>query len=825
MGSIDKNQAKAGFRPTRREFVAGAAVGVCALPLATIASAAPSQTNPARLFYKRPAASWNEALPIGNGRLGAMIFGGVAQERIQLNEDTLWAGSPYTPDNPDALAALPLVRKLLQEEKFEGARALVSERMMAKPLRQMPYGTLGDIFLDFVDPLQPASYERSLDIEQAISAVRYSNERGTISREAFSSWPDKVVVLRLEASGKERISFDIRYRGPRTVDFGPMKLEGSGLTPVQASEPDWLGVAYDGKDKGDETHPDLKIASDGGDAILVTGRNEAAFGIPAGLTFAMKVTALGDGAIESRDGKLSVRNARQVTLIISAATSFVNYHDVSGDPVAIVRAASKAAGAKSYASLKAAHIGEYRSHYAGVSLDLGRTAAAEMPSDQRIAAAETADDPALAMLYFQFARYLMISSSRPGTQPANLQGIWNEGVNPPWGSKYTININTEMNYWLAHPAGLGACFEPVVRMVEELSVTGAKTAKTMYAARGWVTHHNTDLWRAAAPIDGPHAGTWPTGGAWLCNALWDRYEYVPDEQYLRRIYPLLKGAALFFLDTLIEDPAGRGLIVSPSLSPENRHVPGVSLCAGPAMDSQILRDLFANTVAAGQKLGLDSELLATIAATRARLAKDKVGAQGQLQEWLEDWDARAVEQQHRHVSHLYAVYPSEQINVRDTPDLIKAAKVSLDHRGDRSTGWATAWRICLWARMGDGDRAHSVLKGLLGPTRTYPNMFDAHPPFQIDGNFGGATGILEMLVQSWGGEILLLPALPAVWPSGRVSGVRARGNVTVDMKWRKGSLDSLRLYGPPSARLKLRYKDALHDVVLDAKGSWSGALT
>jgi alpha-L-fucosidase 2 len=512
-----------------------------------------------------------------------------------------------------------------------------------------------------------------------------------------------------------------------------------------------------------------------------------------------------------------VHGAKAVTLLVAAATSYINYHDVSGDPVAIVRRQTEAAAAKSYDQLKRDHVQNYRALYGAVSLDLGRTPASRLPTDVRVAA-DSPDDPALSTLYFQFARYLMISSSRPGSQPATLQGIWNKGVNPPWGSKYTININTEMNYWPADPAGLGTCVEPLLSLVEDISVTGAKTAKTMYNARGWVTHHNTDLWRATAPVDKPPAGLWPCGGAWLCNNLWTHYDYSRDETVLKRLYPLMKGASLFFLDTLIEDPGGRGLITSPSLSPENHHPFGGGLCAGPAMDRQIIRDLFAQTIEAGKRLGQDAELLDQIGRTRARLAPDRIGQTGQLQEWLEDWDEEAPEPHHRHVSHLYAVYPSGQINVRDTPDLIRAAKTSLTQRGDLTTGWGTAWRLCLWARMGEGDHAHSVLRALTGPQRTYPNLFDAHPPFQIDGNFGGAAGLMEMLVQSWGGEVRLLPALPSAWPTGEIKGIRARGGLVIDLRWRAGKLAALAVKGPAGAPLRLRYLGAVKDVTLDAQG-------
>jgi alpha-L-fucosidase 2 len=486
-----------------------------------------------------------------------------------------------------------------------------------------------------------------------------------------------------------------------------------------------------------------------------------------------------------------------------------------------VRARTEAAARKPYERLKAGHVAAHQALFKRFSIRLGSGAPddrpAHLPTAQRIAVSETESDPGLAALYVQYARYLLLSSSRPGSQPANLQGRWNEGNNPPWGGKYTININTEMNYWPAHAANLAETVEPVLRMIEDLAVTGAVTARTHYGARGWVTHHNTDLWRATAPIDGPNFGMWPLGGAWMCKTLWDHYEYHADEAWLRRIYPLLKGASLFFMDVMVEDPKGRGLVTSPSMSPEHNHHPGVALCAGPAMDRQIIRDLFAWTLQAHATLkDPDSGFASALALTRSRLPADRIGKLGQLQEWLEDWDA--AKDTHRHVSHLYGVYPSEQINVRDTPKLIDAAKVSLDIRGDKSTGWATAWRLVLWARMGDGERAHSILTGLLGPTRTYPNMFDAHPPFQIDGNFGGTAGILEMIVQSWGGEIHLLPALPAAWPEGAVRGVRARGGVELDIDWAGKRLQRIALRGRPGATLKLRYGSSLSTVTLDREG-------
>jgi alpha-L-fucosidase 2 len=771
------------------------------------------------LWYRQAAGRWVEALPVGNGRIGAMCFGRVAQERIQLNEDTLWAGGPYDPNNPRALQALPQVRALIDRQQFGAATELASSAMLGVPRTQMPYGTAGDLLIDFAGMAGSQDYRRWLDLDSAISLTRFSDGKAQYRREVFASAPDQVIVIRLAASGGP-MDFDLGYRHPSEAQYDPPDYAG----PASKARLD--AVPWDLRESlnADQRPASLSIKADGPAALLVEGANASAAGIASALRYAVRVQAVGDGAIRVQDGRIEVRGAGTVTLLVAAATSHVNFADVSGDPVKTVRAQTGAAARKSYPQLRKAHVQAHRALFRRFSLRLGTGAEDPRPTDQRIVTAEQQADPALAALYVQYGRYLLLSSSRPGSQPANLQGIWNEGVNPPWGSKYTININTQMNYWPAQPANLAECVEPLLRMVEDLSVTGAVTARKAYGARGWMAHHNTDLWRATAPIDGPNWGMWPCGGAWLCQALWDHYDYHPDPAYLRRIYPLLKGAALFFVDTLVEDVQGRGLVTSPSISPENTHRDGVALCAGPAMDRQIIRDLFGWTLAAHALLDDgDAAFAAQVAATRARLPADRIGAQGQLQEWLDDWDGGAPEQQHRHVSHLYAVYPSDQVNVRDTPALVAAAKATLNTRGDKSTGWATAWRLALWTRMGEGERAYKVLLGLLGPQRTYPNMFDAHPPFQIDGNFGGTAAIIEMLVQSWGGEIHLLAALPKAWPEGAVRGVRARGGLELDLEWSRGHLARLQVRGKPGQQIRIRYQGRLAELALDAAGRASQA--
>ncbi|MGP8234723.1 MAG: glycosyl hydrolase family 95 catalytic domain-containing protein, partial [Limisphaerales bacterium] len=505
------------------------------------------------------------------------------------------------------------------------------------------------------------------------------------------------------------------------------------------------------------------------------------------------------------------------------ATSYKSYEDVSGDPEAIVNAQIAATQGKTLDALLADHIRKHQQLFRRVSLDLGHSDAMQLPTNERIKNFHNGQDPQLAALYFQFARYLLISCSRAGGQPANLQGLWNESMNPPWQSKYTININTEMNYWPAEPCNLAECVEPLIAMVKDLSRTGERTAQEMYGAHGWVVHHNTDLWRASGPIDGPEWGMWPTGGAWLCDHLWDHYEFNPDKAYLKDVYPLMRGAAQFFLDTLVEDLTNHWIVTCPSISPENQHPFGSAVCAGPSMDEEILRDLFAHTIKASEILGTDKGLRAQWATARARLAPSQIGHAGQLQEWLEDWDMQAPEIHHRHVSHLYALYPSWQINVFDTPEFAAAARKSLEIRGDESTGWATAWRINLWDRLHDGDHAYKILEFLLSPERTYPDMFDAHPPFQIDGNFGGAAGIAGMLLQSRPletksaaekFEIDLLPALPSAWPQGNVAGLRARGGFEIGMTWNSGKLNTVKIHSVGGRKAMVRYDNRTAEINL-----------
>ena len=759
---------------SRRELVAGgstmAALSLIGGPAAEAAeTAAAHEGGDDVLWYRQPASQWTEALPIGNGRIGAMVFGGIAEERLQLNEDTLWAGGPYDPVNPQAKAALPEVRRLIFEGRYDEAQQLAKDKVMAVPLRQMSYQTVGDLLLSFPGLGEPdaGSYRRELDIDAARATTRFRAGGVDYTRTLVASPAEQVIAVHLTASKPGAIGFDLKLTSPQ------------------------------------KQHSVQVLA---GGEILLAGNNNEGFGIPGALRFQARARVIASsGKVAAAGEVLSLRGADEATILIAMATSYRSYSDVGGDPEATTKAQIVAAARLPFRTIAEKTAQDHRAIYRRVSIDLGRTAEADKSTDEHIARSESANDPALAALYFRYGRYLLITSSRPGSQPANLQGIWNDSVNPPWGSKYTININPQMNYWPAEPTAMPEMVEPLIAMVRDIARTGARTARDMYGARGWVCHHNTDLWRATAPIDGPQFGLWPMGGAWLCLHLWDRYDYGRDAQYLAGVYPILKGACEFFLDTLVKDPKTGWMVTNPSLSPENNHGHGEgSLCAGPTMDMQIIRALFTATASSAAVLKRDAPFVTELETMRARLAPNRIGAQGQLMEWQDDWDAGAKDVHHRHVSHLFGLFPDAQINPDDTPDLAAAVKKSLEIRGDKATGWATAWRINLWARLRDGNHAHSILRFLLGPERTYPNMFDAHPPFQIDGNFGGASGISEMLMQSIGNGIHLLPALPDAWPEGAIRGLRARGACMVDLAWKGGALGQARVVSAIGGRHEIR---------------------